>query len=70
MGLLHKESKQIKIPEFGAEKDFWQGLDEGSRWLLLKRPEIPKGFREEVFIGRIWGGVPGVCPSSDGLAGR
>ena len=30
-------------------------------WLMLKKPELPDGFQESIFIGKIWGEGSRVC---------
>ena len=58
---MHREVKQTKT-ECGAQKGLLQGPPKENRWLVLRRPELPPvGFREEGFIGKIWGESCRVC---------
>ena len=48
-------------PQILEQRKLIAGPSKESRWLMLRKPELPDGFQRTVFIGRIWGEGCRVC---------
>ena len=51
--LTHVETKQTEMSEFGAEKGLLQGHARGGGWLVPRKPQIPEGFQQSTFKGKV-----------------
>ena len=46
---------------FWSRERLIAGPSKESRWLMLRKPELPDGFQRSVFMGKIWGEGCRVC---------
>lgn len=55
--------------EFGAEKRLLPRLSKRNGWLVLKRPELPYSFMEEVLEAKVWGSSVGCVTGNREVTG-